>query len=119
MPLWEALYSGIPAVAPNSTAMGEFLPQHGVRLFEVSEMPVLGITSSFGAGFKKNYGEPGITVFEPDVESAAAAIASSAINFEKLKEEALKNRDKLVLSFSYERMGSLLSDSIDKALLTK
>lgn len=110
MPLWEALYSGIPVVAPNSTAMGEFLPQEGVRLFNVSEKAVEDVSSSFGKSFKDRYGETSVTLFEPNVDSAAATLAYAAHNLADLKADAIQNRKALMQRFSYENMGNTLAE---------
>lgn len=110
MPLWEALYSGIPVVAPNSTAMGEFLPQEGVCLFDVSEKAIEDVYSSFGESLKNKYGKPGVTLFEPNVDSAAAALAYAAHNLADLKADAIQNRKALMQRFSYENIGDMLAE---------
>ena len=73
MPLYEALLCHKPVIAPDSTAMGEWLPQNGVRLIKTNQKQVSEIDTEFGRGFQQSYNVKGNYFWEPEFNDTVAA----------------------------------------------
>lgn len=116
MPLWEALSSGLPVVAPRSTAMGEFLPDWGTEFFGVEERPISELDDPFAAGMVKQYGEPGVTLYEPIRAEAVAALSRTLKTLEERKATVLRNRIHLSKGLDRASMGRRLSDIVTRTL---
>jgi glycosyltransferase involved in cell wall biosynthesis len=74
MPLYEALLCEKPVIAPNSTAMKEFLPSTGVIKLPVTTKLVSAVEDDFGTSFKLAYGDGDITYDEPSETSLSDAV---------------------------------------------
>jgi len=116
MPLWEGLFCGLPAIAPDSTAMGEWLPKAGVERVKTREVEIAGIKDPFAASIVKRYGEPGVTLYEPEIDDAARAFRAVYDDLDGYKRRALANRDALADRFSVEMMAEKLNAVIADTL---
>ena len=88
MPLHESLLSGTPVVAPDSTAMGAFLPEFGV--LRVATDP-LSLASVPDQGFRQRYETPLNAVYEPRYGSAVEALQRGVEELPALRDAALAN----------------------------
>ena len=71
MPVTEALLCETPVIAPDSTAMGEYLTDDIAFLVPTREVEIGDIGDDpFARGFVAAYGHPGNLCYEPDVASA-------------------------------------------------
>lgn len=119
MPLWEALLSGIPVVAPASTAMLEWLPEKGVSLFETVEKRVCDISAEFGQSFKRKYGEDHIKYYEGEAEKAAAAFRNVYDNLDSFQLEARDGREYILDKFNYHNIARRLSEIVESTIEKK
>jgi glycosyltransferase involved in cell wall biosynthesis len=113
MPLYEALLSGKPVVAPDSTAMGECLPHAGVIRVPAEPMPVDGVKDEFGQSFFKTYGGQGIRFFEPDYCAAVDAVLDLVSNWEHYRQRSKSARKSILEEYSTKRQAELLKNAIE------
>lgn len=116
MPLWEALHSGLPTVAPASTAMAEYLPRWGTEFIETREVEIASIPDPAAASLVRQYGEDGITLYEPDLNDAARALRQIYESVAERKQRVRARRGELVSAFGLDRMAEALSGAIDATL---
>ncbi|WP_371061280.1 glycosyltransferase family 4 protein [Rhodosalinus sp. 5P4] len=116
MPLWEALHSGLPTVAPASTAMAEYLPRWGTEFIETREVEIASIPDPAAASLVRQYGEDGITLYEPDLNDAARALRQIYESMAERKQRVRARRGELVSAFGLDRMAEALSGAIDATL---
>ncbi len=114
MPLYEGLLCGKPVIAPNSTAMGEFLPSSGVRLIGVRPMPVSELNSEFSRGFRDFYTTDSNVYYEPDFEDAKLAFREMVDNYNAYKDAAMIGREYILKKYSLKVMGERLNFIISK-----
>lgn len=88
MPLHEALLCGVPVVAPDSTAMGEYLPSAGVVRVPTTRLPLSEVPDK---GFRERYETPSNYVNEPDPQAAIDGLRLAVRDRQRLKEEATDN----------------------------
>ena len=92
MPLTEALLCQIPVVAPDSTAMGEYLSADVGYLIPTVERDIASITDSFALGFVKQYGEPGNVCFDPLIDVARSQMREVFENRGEARQRASRGR---------------------------
>lgn len=90
MPITEALLCEKPVIAPRSTAPGEYLDDETAYLVPVTETAAADISDPFGEGFRKQYGEPGITYFEPDIDQLRRMMRHVYSNRDEAASKAVK-----------------------------
>jgi glycosyltransferase involved in cell wall biosynthesis len=93
MPITEALLCETPVIAPDSTAMGEYLNDDIAYLVPVREREISKIEDPFGAGFVEVYGKPGNTCFDPDVAVAREQMRAVFEDYETAKSKAARGRE--------------------------
>jgi glycosyltransferase involved in cell wall biosynthesis len=100
MPLTEALLCGIPVIAPNSTAMGEYLDGSVATMVPVRELPAADAPGLFADNLRTPYGFPGVTYYEPDVNAARAAMRSVYEAYPQALEKARAGRERMLTNYS-------------------
>jgi glycosyltransferase involved in cell wall biosynthesis len=93
MPITEALLCETPVIAPDSTAMGEYLNDEIAYLVPVHEREIAEISEPFGKGFAEVYGKPGNTCYDPDVSVAREQMRRVFSNYEAAKQRAVRGRE--------------------------
>lgn len=89
MPVTEALLCELPVIAPDSTAMGEYLSPEVAYLVPVREREIRSITDPFGGSVVKAYGKPGNILYEPDIAAARDAMREVRSDYAGAKARAL------------------------------
>jgi glycosyltransferase involved in cell wall biosynthesis len=102
MPLTEALLCGIPVVAPDSTAMGEYISEDTGFLVPTVDRDIAAIAEPFGAGFAKQYGEPGNVCFEPRVDLGRRQLRQVFENHAEGKERAARGGETIRRDFNWD-----------------
>ena len=102
MPLTEALLCGIPVVAPDSTAMGEYISEDTGYLVPTVDRDIAAIAEPFGAGFAKQYGEPGNVCFEPRVDLGRRQLRQVFENHAEGKERAARGGETIRRDFNWD-----------------
>jgi glycosyltransferase involved in cell wall biosynthesis len=116
MPLHEALLCEKPIIAPNSTAMGECLPDQGVIKVETEAKLISDITEPFGMSVKKRYGVPGNTVFEVDPDAAIAALREMYENHESYARDTKQGRAFITKTYSKPSMAKKIMAAVDDVM---
>ena len=116
MPLHEGLLCRKYVVCPDSTAMGEMLPEDGVFKVPVTTGRIDEISDPFGESMRRKYGEPGNFMWEVEPEAARAALrqAHAAVRRSPMASEA--GRRFIVESYSLESMGERIESIIRHTL---
>jgi glycosyltransferase involved in cell wall biosynthesis len=100
MPLSEALLCGVPVIAPNSTAMAEYLDDSVAELLPVREIPATEAPGPFGSGMKAGYGFPGVTYYEPDGRAARKAMRLVYEEYPRALEKARAGRHRMLTTYT-------------------
>ena len=116
MPLHEALLCEKPIIAPNSTSMGECLPDQGVIKVETEAKLISDITEPFGMSVKKRYGVPGNTVFEVDPDAAIAALREMYENHESYARDTKQGRAFITQTYSKPSMAKKIMAAVDDVM---
>ena len=116
MPLHEGLLCRKYVVCPDSTAMGEMLPEDGVFKVPVTAEKIDAISDPFGQSLKRKYGELGNCMWEVEPKAARAALrqAYAAVRRSPMASEA--GRRFIVDSYSLESMGERIESIIRHTL---
>ena len=110
MPLHEALLTERPIIAPNSTAMGECLPDSGCIKVETQPRLISEISDPFGASMKTRYGIPGNEMYEVDPDAAIAALREMYENYDTHAAAAKAGRMFIATTYSKKSLGVKLAD---------
>ena len=113
MPLHEGLLCGKPVIAPDSTAMGEALPESGVRRVSVHETPIASTTNPFGASMRRAYGVDGAVQWDVDLDDAAQALRDVRDSAEAYREGAAKGAEFIRKTYSIDTLGARLDSILD------
>ncbi len=116
MPLHEALLCEKPIIAPNSTSMGECLPDDGTIKVDTHERLISDITEPFGLGIKKRYGVPGNTMYEVDADAAVEALREMYNNHERYAAAARKGRAFITGNYSKRSMAAKIMTAINHVM---
>ena len=92
MPITEALLCGVPVIAPDSTAMSEYLSNETANLVPVREREIEGISDPLSEAFVKVYGKPGNVCYEPSVDGARQAMRAVFNDPERARARAALGR---------------------------
>ncbi len=103
MPLPEALLCEIPVLAPNSTAMADYLDDGVAELVAVRELPAQAASGAFAANFRAGYGTPGITYYEPDPGASRAALRRIYEHYPGARAKARAGRARILNERSWGR----------------
>jgi glycosyltransferase involved in cell wall biosynthesis len=107
MPVTESLLCGTPVISPRSTAMAEYLTDDMADLMEVDELEVLALpeepVNSFWGAFRKTYGDPGITYWEPRVADAQRFMRQAYAVPEQAREKAVAGRQSLLTETTWPK----------------
>lgn len=101
MPITEALLCERAVIAPDSTAMGEYLDNEIAYLVPTAETLVTDVDSPFGAGFRKAYGKPGLAFYEPSVGTARSHMRRVFENQDAAACKAKKGRQRITESVTW------------------
>lgn len=112
MPLHEALLTEKPIIAPNSTAMGECLPDEGCIKIETRPRLISDITDPFGASMKSRYGIPGNEMYEVDPDAAIQALREMYDNYDTYAAAAKAGRMFIATTYSKKSLGIKLVDIV-------
>lgn len=112
MPLHEALLCEKVVIAPNSTAMGECLPNFGVRKIQVNNFQVDDISDSFGKSMINHYGGQGIFFYEPDEVDSINAIRDVHHNFAQFNSSSKLARKFILDNYSLIGMAEKINSVI-------
>ena len=112
MPLHEALLTEKPIIAPNSTAMGECLPDEGCIKVETRPRLISDITDPFGASMKSRYGIPGNEMYEVDPDAAIQALREMYDNYDTYAAAAKAGRMFVATTYSKKSLGIKLVDIV-------
>jgi len=102
MPLHEALLCEKPVIAPDSTAMKEFLPNDGVIKLPVTTKLVSEVEGDFGSSFKSAYGGDDITFDEPSLLHFSEAIEEIMGDYQHYCHGATVARQKILNEYNIE-----------------
>lgn len=116
MPLHEGLLSHKPVVAPDSTAMGEYLPETGVLKVPTRARIISEITDPLGESIRKQYGFPGNQCFEPDLDASVSAMRRIYFDYQRYTEEAQRGRDFIVNTYTKKSMAQKIQAAIESVL---
>jgi glycosyltransferase involved in cell wall biosynthesis len=101
MPLTEALLSETPVIAPNSTAMGEYLDASVADMVSTRELPASDAPTPFGTPFADVYGFPGVTYYEPDIDEARSAMRRVFQDHASAVKKARIGRQRVLSEYSW------------------
>lgn len=114
MPLHEGLLCCKPVIAPQSTAMGEALPDFGVRKVKVHECFIDDIQDDFGKSMKINYGGENNFYWEPDEKDSIDALVEVCDKYKEFEFLATRARDFIVQNYSLEIMAKNIQSAVDQ-----
>lgn len=100
MPMHEGLLCGKPVIATNCTAMGEKLPQNGVRRISAIETDIASSKHPLGNSMRKQYGFSGNTMWEVDEEDAIAGLRDVYDNLSAYSQAAHQGREFILKQYS-------------------
>jgi glycosyltransferase involved in cell wall biosynthesis len=116
MPLYEGLLCQKPIIAPASTAMDEYLPNHGVRRISVVEKSVDKIQGHFGAGMRNDYGQPGNCFWEPELDDIVSSLREMRAEYEVYAHSAMQGRMEILEKYSLQKISARLIGIFDETL---
>lgn len=114
MPLHEALLCQKPIIAPNSTSMGESLPDIGSIKVETKATLISEISDPFGASFKKRYGVDGNMMYEVCLDDAVNALREMYANYGDYSKNASEARELIQKKYSLKSLARKISTSLAK-----
>jgi glycosyltransferase involved in cell wall biosynthesis len=112
MPLHEGLLAGKPVIAPNSTAMGEYLPDAGVEKIKVHEKKIKKIKDSFATPVVTRYSTPNNVLWEIDIDDAARKVRRVYDNHRKYKSAAKEGARFIRETYNRDNTGKRLTEII-------
>lgn len=115
MPLYEALLCGVPVMAPDSTAMSEWLPRLGANLVPTQvrylDDPYFE-TRPGGKAFRDRYGANNF-LFEPNTSAASQSLMHMVNNLHEKKTAALGNIEALRLANRPSVIGNAIASQLE------
>ncbi|WOR15363.1 glycosyltransferase [Hyphomonas sp. FCG-A18] len=112
MPLHEALLCEKPVIAPNSTAMGEYLPNSGVEKIAVHEKRIEDITGEFASSVTNTYSTPDNILWEIDIDDAVRKVRRVYDHQEEYKSAAKKGAKFIRETYNRKNMAKRLTEII-------
>lgn len=116
MPMHEGLLCGKPVIATDCTAMGEKLPQDGVRRISAIETDIASSTHPLGGPMRKQYGFPGNTMWEVEKEDAIAALRDVYENLGTYSIAAHQGREFILKEYSKSVIATQIYDALKSVL---
>ena len=104
MPVTEALLCEVPVIAPDSTAMSDYLDEDIAFLVRVTERRISDIPEEgIATGFVRFYGEAGNVCYEPDVGAARIQMRTVVTDYEAAKHKAVAGRQVIEREFNWAK----------------
>jgi len=116
MPLHEALLTERPIIAPNSTAMGECLPNEACIKVPTVPRVISEIDDPFANSLKARYGIPGNQMYEVDMDAAIGALRDMYENYDTYLAQAKDARKFIATTYSKKSLGTKLEAIVEQVL---